>query len=66
MANRTVKPTASEARRIKSRLQSRYPQMYESAANKEEKKTASTLSPGDRKELLKMVGKKMKKIYRSR
>lgn len=61
-----VKPTAAEARRIEGRLQSKYPQMYESAANAREKRAVSGLSSGDRNELLKMVGKKLKAIYRSK
>ncbi len=60
-----VKPTQAEQKIISRRLKRQYPQMYESAATAREKRTVSGLSKGDRSALLKMVGKKMKKIYRS-
>ncbi len=66
MTKRVVKPTAKEAARIKQRLQKQYPQMYESAATTREKRTVRGLGKMDRKALLKMVGKKLKKIYRGK
>lgn len=63
---KVVKPTAAEARRIKSRLQNKYPQMYESTVTSREERTLRGVrGKMDRKALLKMVGKKLKKIYRS-
>lgn len=61
-----VKPTAAEARRIRNKLQRKYPQMYESAATSRERKQVKHLGKMDRKALLRMVGKKLKKIYRSK
>ncbi len=66
MAKRIVKPTMEEAVKIKRRLQKQYPQMYESAATSREKRAFRGVGKMDRKELLKMVGKKLKKIYRSK
>lgn len=66
MAKKIVKPTAKEAARIKGRLQKQYPQMYESAATSREKRAVRGLGKMDREALLKMVGKKLKKIYRGK
>ncbi len=66
MARKVVKPTAEEAAKIKRRLQKQYPQMYESAVTKREKRQVRGLGKADREALLKMVGKKLKKIYKTR
>jgi len=66
MAKKVVKPTAKEAAVIKRRLQKKYPQMYESAATAREKRAVSGLGKMDRAALLKMVGKKLKKIYKEK
>ena len=65
MARRSkpVKPTAAEQKKITARLKKKYPQMYETRMTKREKKVISRASPADRKELERMVGKKLKKLY---
>jgi len=60
MAKKIVKPTAKEQKIITARLKRMYPQMYEPKA------TFKGLSPGDRKELERVVGKKLKKVYRKK
>ena len=60
---RVVKPTVREKEIISRRLKRKYPQMYESAITAREKSRLKGLSPGDRKEMERMVGKKLKKIY---
>jgi len=61
-----VKPTAREQRIITGRLQRKYPQMYETTMTSREKKVISRASKSDRKALEKMVGKRLKKIYRGK
>lgn len=60
---RIVKPTARERKIITGRLKKKYPQMYESAMTSRERSRLKGLSPGDRKEMERMVGKKLKKLY---
>jgi len=62
MARRS-KPTAVEQRKITRRLKKKYPQMYETRLTKREKKVISRASKADRKELERMVGKQLKKLY---
>jgi|GEM_PF-4568598 len=59
-----VRPTLREKEKIVARLKRKYPQMYESAMTARERKQLRGLSASDRKALEKMVGKKLKKIYR--
>ena len=68
MARRSkpVKPTAAEQRKITQRLQRKYPQMYEPMLTRAEKKVISRASKTDRAALEKMVGKRLKKIYRKK
>lgn len=61
---KVVKPTPKERKKITARLKRKYPQMYESAMTARERGRLKGLSPGDRKALEVMVGKKLKKIYR--
>ena len=61
-----VKPTLKEAKLIKARLIRQYPQMFESAVGTRERKIISRAAPGDRKALERMVGMKLKKIYRGK
>ena len=63
---KTVKPTLKEAKRIKARLQRQYPQMFESAMGAVQKKVISRAAPTDQKKLERMVGKKLKKIYKGK
>ncbi|MCK4820550.1 hypothetical protein KA005_32595 [bacterium] len=63
MARKIVKPTHREKGIIRGRLQRKYPQMYESAITSRERSRLKGLSPGDRKEMERMVGKKLKKLY---
>ena len=60
---KVVQPTIKEKGVIQNRLKGKYPQMYEVAATQAEKNSMAGLSPGDRKELEKMIGKKLKKLY---
>ena len=60
-----VKPTLKEAKKIKARLQRQYPQMFESAMGTREKKVISRASPADQKALERMVGKRLKAIYKA-
>jgi len=62
---KTVKPTEKELSKITARLMAKYPQMYESATTEAESEKLAGLSPGDRKELERMVGKRLKRRYRS-
>jgi len=68
MARRSkpVKPTAAEQKKITARLQRKYPQMYEPVLTRAEKKVFSRAAKADRAALEKMVGKRLKKIYRSK
>jgi len=66
MVKRIVKPTAREAKKIKGRLMGQYPQMYDPNISAQEKKAYKKLKKLDRAKLLKMVGAKLKKIYRSK
>ena len=59
-----VRPTVSEKRIIEGRLQRQYPQMYERTTTAREKRVLRGVSPGDRKSLEKMVGRKLKRRYR--
>jgi len=61
-----VKPTSAEQRKITARLQRKYPQMYETRMTKREKKVISRASKSDRAALEKMIGKKLKKLYRGK
>ena len=61
---KVVKPTLEEKKIIEARLKRKYPQMYELTTTAREKKVLRGVSPSDRKALEKMVGKKLKKIYR--
>ena len=63
---KTVKPTLAEARKLKARLQRQYPQMFESVAGAAQKKQITRAAPTDQKKLLRMVGMKLKKIYKSK
>jgi len=63
VARKVVKPTHKEKEIIRGRLQRKYPQMYESAMTAAERSRLKGLSPGDRKEMERMVGKKLKKLY---
>jgi len=63
---KTIKPTRKEQKIITGRLQHKYPQMYEHAVTKVEKKQLSRAAPGDRKALLKMIGKRLKEKYRKK
>ena len=58
-----VKPTSAEQKRITKRLQKKYPQMYEPMLTRAEKKIFSRAAHTERKELERMVGKKLKKLY---
>ena len=68
MARRSkpVKPTKEEHKKITKRLQRKYPQMYEPILTRAEKKVIGRASKPDRAALEKMVGKRLKKIYRSK
>ena len=63
---KTVKPTRAEAEKIKRRLQKQYPQMYEPVVSPGTKAQLKQAKGEDRKALLKMVAKKLKKLYRSK
>lgn len=63
---KTVKPTISEAERIKRRLIKQYPQMYKKDMTPAQRRVIDSAPADTRKALLKMVGDKMKKIYRSK
>ena len=60
---KVVKPTLKQKRTITTRLQRKYPQMYEPMLTRAERKVISRASKADRAALEKMVGKKLKKIY---
>lgn len=68
MARRSkpVKPTVAEQKKITVRLQRKYPQMYEPKLTRAEKKVISRASKADRAALEKMVGLRLKKIYRGK
>ena len=66
MSKKVVKPTRSEQDIISRRLKKQYPQMYEIDAPPGTKKQLKQAKGGDRKALLKMVARKLKKIYRSK
>jgi len=66
MAKKIVKPTEAERRKITGRLQQKYPQMYESIPSAREKHAFKNLSADDKKTLMAMVGKRLKKIYRKK
>lgn len=59
-----VKPTAKEQKIIDARLKRMYPQMYE--MHTADVRKLKGLSAADRKALERMVGKKLKKIYRKK
>jgi len=60
-----VKPTAAEQKKITVRLKRKYPQMYKPIGlSIREQRAFKNLSAADRKALEKMVGLKLKKIYR--
>ena len=61
-----VKPTLAEARKLKARLERQYPQMFESAVGTRERKVISRAAPVDRAKFERMVGRKLKKIYKSK
>lgn len=61
-----VKPTTKEQKTITGRLQRKYPQMYETTASIREKRLLSGVSKSDRAALERMIGKKLKKIYRKK
>jgi Leu/Phe-tRNA-protein transferase len=61
-----VKPTPVEQKKITKQLQRKYPQMYEPMLTRAEKKVISRAAKSERKELERMVGKRLKKIYRSK
>ena len=61
-----VKPTLKEAKQIKARLQRQYPQMFEPSIGRQEKRIIGRASRSDEKALERMVGKKLKKIYRGK
>ncbi|MCK4828324.1 hypothetical protein KA005_72010 [bacterium] len=61
-----VRPTPAEQRKITARLKHKYPQMYETTMTKYEKAAIKDLVAADRKALERMVGKKLKKLYRSK
>ena len=63
---KVVKPTVKEQKRITTRLQRQYPQMYESRIGAREKVIIGRASPGDRAALEKMVGKRLKRKYRKK
>ena len=63
---KAVKPTAAQAKEIKGKLQKQYPQMYNPNLSAHEKKAYDKLKKADRAGILKTVGAKMKKIYRSK
>lgn len=61
---KTAKPTAKESEEINRRLLKKYPQMYETATSEAQQSKLAGLSPGDRKELERMIGKRLKRKYR--
>ena len=66
---KVVKPTFAEAKKIKTRLQRQYPQMFEMAASpgtRKQLKKTQIMDASSSKALEKMVAKKLKKIYRSK
>ena len=63
---KVVKPTAKEQKRITTRLQRKYPQMYEPAVGKAEQRIFSRAAPTERKELERMVGKRLKRKYKGK
>ena len=63
---KVVKPTVKEQKRVTSRLQKKYPQMYEPMLARAEKKVFSRAAPTERKELERMVGKRLKRKYRKK
>lgn len=66
LKKKVVKPTEKEQKIITQRMQRKYPQMYEQALTKVEEKQLSRATPGDRAELLKMIGKRLKGKYRKK
>lgn len=63
---KTVKPTLKEARIIKARLERQYPQMFTTTMGAREQKAYSGLSLADQRALERMVGLKLKKIYKKK
>jgi hypothetical protein len=63
---KVVKPTAKEQKTITARLQRQYPQMYEPAVSRAEKRVFSKAAPSERKELERMVGKRLKRKYKKK
>lgn len=63
---KVVKPTAKEQQIITGRLQKKYPQMYEPMITRAERKVFSRAAPAERKELERMVGKRLKRKYRKK
>ena len=66
MSKKVVKPTAAQAKRIKGRLQEQYPQMYNPNLSAHEKQAYDKLKKADQARILKTVGAKLKKVYRSK
>jgi len=62
---KTVKPTEKELSKITTRLMAKYPQMYESAYNGAERRVIESAPVDVRQGLEKMVGKRLKRRYRS-
>ena len=60
---KTVKPTAGEQKKISARLKRKYPQMYTAYGSKAERAAYESLSPGDKREISKLIGLKLKKKY---
>ena len=61
-----VKPTASEAKEIEGKLQGQYPRMFNPNLSEPETRAYDALKKADRARILKQVGGKLKKIYRSK
>ena len=66
MAKKVVKPTRKEQAIISRRLKKQYPQMYEIDAPPGSITQAKKAKGVDRKAIMEMIAKKMKKIYRSK
>jgi hypothetical protein len=61
-----VEPTEKLKKQITAVLKVKYPQMYETIMTRGQKKEYLLLSPGDRPAYKKMIGKTLKKAYRSK
>ena len=60
---KVVKPTVGEQKKISARLKRKYPQMYTAYGSKAERIAYESLSPGDKREISKLIGLKLKKKY---